>query len=220
MNRIINSIINEASLSRVHQHSQGRNIGIISAMRGERSHEENETAHRELAGHIRKAGYGYVKVHSGFEENKGTPQARKVLEKSYLVIGKKGHDNDHLVNHLKKWGKQYDQDAVLHKTHDQEEASLHSLKPENKEIYHGPVGKWHPNRAGEFSSYLHKYRSDKNFEFGGPNNKPSAAKKGSFKDLKESVDLSISREVKFVIEPSFFTRMGYGPNWQDHEFEF
>lgn len=190
---IVNKIINEASLSRVQNHTANRNVGMISAFRGERSHAENEAAHKELAAHIRKAGYGYIKTHSGYVENKGTPQEKAVTEKSYMVIGHKGDDGGKLLGHLKKWGRQYNQDAILHKKYGENGIDAHGLKSDNPNIKEKEnLGSWHPNRAGEYSSYLHKYKSDKSFEFG---------------ESAEYPNMIVIREVKFYSQPNNITRM-------------
>jgi hypothetical protein len=153
------TVLSEAatrSLSRVYNHAQNRNIGMISAQRGENTAAENRAADLELRDHIRKAGLGYVRVKSRYTENQGTPQERKVSERSLLVMGKKGHDSGHLLGHLRKWGKHYKQDAILHKTHDREDAELHDTKGDNKPM---SVGKWHPNRTSEYSSHMKGGRS-------------------------------------------------------------
>lgn len=152
------------SLSRIHQHAQGRNIGMISAHRGENTAQENKTRSKELEGHIRKAGYGFVKVKGRYIENHGTPHARAVDEHSYLVIGKKGHDKGHLKGFLKKHGEKYGQDSVLHKAHDEEHAHLHGTREggfPGKGKAHN-VGKFHPNRAGEFHT---KMKGKRTFAF-------------------------------------------------------
>jgi hypothetical protein len=176
VNRIINTIINEASLSRIHSHTQNRNVGIMSAFRGERTHQENEAAHRELGNKIRKAGFGHIKAHGGYYENKGTPEEKYVKEKSYIVVGKKGHDNGHLLGHLKKWGKEYNQDGIIHKNHDSEEATHHGLK-DGVDTF--SAGKWHANRYGDYATHIRGGK--KNFQFG------------------ESVDVTESYDVKFYV---------------------
>jgi hypothetical protein len=122
------TFLNEASLSRVHAHTKDRNIGIISAHRGENSPDENKAASASLHNDIRKAGFGLVNIHGRYVENKGTPQERKVSEHSYLVIGKKGDDSGHLLGFLKKHGSKYNQDPILHKKHDDESAKLHGTR--------------------------------------------------------------------------------------------
>lgn len=160
-NRIVESIINEASLNRIHQHTHGRNIGILSAYRGERTHADNEKAYREMTNKIRTAGFGYIKAHGGYYENKGTPEERYVKERSVIVVGKKGADNGHLLGHLKKWGKEYNQDGIIHKSHDAEEAVHHGLK-DGVDTF--SAGKWHPQRYGEYATHIRGGK--RNFQFG------------------------------------------------------
>lgn len=157
-------ILNEASLSRVHAHTQGRNIGMITAHRGENTPEENNKRNAELETSIRKAGYGFVKVKGRYIENHGTPEAKPVDEKSYLVVGKEGDDKGHLLSFLKKHGQKYGQDSVLHKPHDSEDAHLHGTREGG---YPGmgkkeSVGKWHPNRTPEFHTAM---RGNRTFAF-------------------------------------------------------
>lgn len=163
------SLMNEASLSRVHTHTQGRNIGMITAHRGENTTEENNKNNAELESHIRKAGYGFVKVKGRYIENHGTDKAKAVDEKSYLVVGKKGDDKGQLLSFLKKHGQKHGQDSILHKAHDSEEAHLHGTREGG---YPGmgekaSVGKWHPNRAPEFHTAMKGNRTFafESFEF-------------------------------------------------------
>jgi hypothetical protein len=158
------TLFNESSLGRVYQHTQGRNIGMITAHRGENSADENKSRNSELEGHIRKAGYGFVKVKGRYIENHGTDKAKAVDEHSYLVIGKKGDDKGQLKGFLKKHGQNYGQDSILHKSHDSEEASLHGTKEggfPGKDKDHS-VGKFHPNRASEFHTAM---KGGKTFAF-------------------------------------------------------
>ena len=150
------TIINETSLSRVQNHTQNRNIGMITAHRGENTSSENKRNNKELEHHIRKAGYGLVHVKGRYVENHGTPHAKNVDEHSYLVIGKKGDDNGHLLHHLKKWGEKYNQDSILHKAHNDKHAYLHGT---NNSDFPGKgkqhdVGEFHANRSGEFHTAL------------------------------------------------------------------
>lgn len=157
-------ILDEAaskSLSRVHQHTLTRNIGMISAQRGENTPEENNKRHKQLAGDIRKAGFGFIHVKGRFIENHGTPEARAVDEKSYLVIGKEGHDGGALKKFLVNHGKKYNQDSVLHKAHNQPDVHEHGLKPEGtpKDGESRSFGTWHPNRLGQYHTAMKGKRS-------------------------------------------------------------
>jgi hypothetical protein len=174
------TFLNEASLSRVLAHTQNRNIGMITAHRGENTAEENKSKNKELEGSIRKAGFGVIKVKGRYVENHGTPQARNVDEHSFLVVGKKGKDDGHLLGFLKQHGEKYGQDSVLHKAHDAEHAFLHGTKeggfPGKGETHN--VGTFHPNRAGEFHTAM---RGSRTFAF--------------------------SESIQFVTQASFFSRV-------------
>lgn len=143
------------SLARVHAHVQHREIGIISAHRGEHSAEENNRHHVELGHDIRKAGYGHIPIKGQYTENAGTPHERKVSEHSYMVIGAKGKDSG-VKKFLTHHGEKYKQDSILHKPHDSTKASLHGTKegawPGKGEKH--DLGEFHPNRASEFHSAM------------------------------------------------------------------
>lgn len=157
--------MNEAasrSLARVHHHVHGREIGIISAHRGEHTAEENNKAHAELGHDIHKAGYGHIHIKGKYTESPGTPHEKKVSEHSYMVIG--GHKTTGLKKFLVKHGEKYKQDSILHKRHDSTKASLHGTKegtwPGKGETH--DVGEFHPNRTGEFHSAM---KGKKSFTF-------------------------------------------------------
>jgi hypothetical protein len=158
--------LEEANLARLHHHIENANIGIITAHRGNLRPHENVARNRELEGHIRKAGYGFFHVDGNYIENYGTPTARTVGERAYLVVGKNGDDHGELKGFLKKHGEAYDQDSVLYKAAGEPEAKLigTSKREDNWPAYgtEESVGTWHPNRAGEFHSQLH---NKKTFQF-------------------------------------------------------
>lgn len=152
----LKTVINEASLGRVHQHTKDRNIGMITAHRGEFTAQENRGRNKELEGHIKKAGYGFVKVKGRYVENHGTADAKNVDEDSYLIVGKKGNDKGELKNFLLKHGAKYGQDSVLHKAAGESNAKLHGTReggwPGKGETH--DVGTFHPDRAGEFHTAM------------------------------------------------------------------
>lgn len=156
--------LNEAaskSLSRVHQHTQERNIGMISAQRGENTPEENNKRHKQLAGDLKRHGFGFIHVKGRFIENHGTPEAKAVDEKSYLVVGAKGHDGGALKKTLTKLGKKYNQDSVLHKAHNQPDIKEHGLKSEGnpKDGESRSFGTFHPNKMGQYHTAMKGKRS-------------------------------------------------------------
>lgn len=155
--------LNEASLSRVYQHTKGTNIGMISAHSDRNTPEENKANHERLAQDIRKAGFGHVNVHGKYIMNKGEPNEHAVTEKSYLVIGKKGDDSGNLKGFLKKHGEKYGQESVLHKAHDEEDAKLHYTGGTQKgQIVN--AGKFHPNRAADYQSAMRGGKTTFTFE--------------------------------------------------------
>ena len=162
--KLFNEILNESSIGRVLQHTKGRNIGAITAHRGEYDSAENVRRNKKLEADIRKHGFGFVHVKGRYIENHGTPDATAVDEHSYLIMGHKGEDGGKLKSFLKKHGEKYEQDSVLHKSHDEDEAHLIGTKEGG---YPGKgktesVGKWHPTTMTQFHSVLRKNRG---FEF-------------------------------------------------------
>jgi hypothetical protein len=154
---VVETTLHEISLGRLNTHVHGRNIGMMTAFRGDLPHHENLKRNEQLEGDIKKHGFGYKKVRGRYIENHGSKDARPVDEHSFLVMGKKkGHDNDELKNFMTKHGEKYGQDSVFHKAHDAKEGHLIGTKegvwPGKGE--HHPVGQFHPNQAGEFHSIL------------------------------------------------------------------
>ena len=182
--------IEETNLARVHAHTQNRNIGMLTAHRGEYTKEENEERNKNLESDLRKHGFGFVHVKGRYIENHGTKNARPVDEHSYMVVGKKGDDKGHLLNTLKHLGKKYEQDSILHKPHNSQEAHLHGTREGG---YPGlgkstSVGNFHPHRAGEFHTVL---KNKKTFSFESTDNET-----GDF----------VCESFKIVAGKSFFAR--------------
>jgi hypothetical protein len=154
------NLLTESSLARIHKHTQGRNIGMITAHRGEYTSDENHARNKSLESDIRHHGFGFVHVHGHYPEKTESGETRHVKEHSYLVIGKEGHDSGALKGFLKKHGSKYDQDSVLHKAHNEPHAKLISTSdrdPDFKKHAETNVGTWHPNRVGDYHSSLYKH---------------------------------------------------------------
>jgi len=167
--------LEESSLSRIHQHTQDRNIGMITSNRDGKSPEQSVADNRELEKSIKAAGHGYIHVKGRYIEGYGTPNAVTKDEHSYLVMGKKGNDNGELKSFLTKQGEKWDQDLVFHKPHDSKIGSLHGTSDRadafpKKGVQHD-VGEFHANRTGEFHSKL----------FGRESQAPEDLKKGHTK---------------------------------------
>jgi beta-glucosidase/6-phospho-beta-glucosidase/beta-galactosidase len=111
-------MLDEASLVRLWQHTQERNIGIITAYRGRYPVSENKKRNSQLQAEIRSAGFGFYKVEGRYIEGYGSEVSKDVKEQAFLVIGEKGNDNGKLKGILKKFGTKYDQDSILYKSFD------------------------------------------------------------------------------------------------------
>lgn len=132
--------LDEAGLSRVLTHLDGRNVGIITAFRGEYTYQENRARNRQLQADIRSAGFGFLRVEGHYPENEDTPEEREVEEESMLVIGTSGDDHGRLKGFLKSAGAKYGQDSVLMKPWDSSDALLFYTKSSEA-----------PMNIGEFS---------------------------------------------------------------------
>ncbi|CAE6959576.1 hypothetical protein [Paraburkholderia domus] len=116
--------LDEASLERVYEETRNCNIGFITAYRSDYSAKENLSRSRELQSDIRSSGFGFRYIEGHIVENHGTPDARKVVERAYMVIGGQGDDSGNLLGFLKKYGAKCDQDCVIYKSHDEATVDL------------------------------------------------------------------------------------------------
>ncbi len=115
--------ITETTLSRVFKHFESDlPVTIITAFRGDYNYEENVKRNKQLASKIRKAGYGYVFVDGHWVEKNGN-NSDDTSEDSILVIGNED-DNGKLKGLVKKWIKEYDQDAAVFKDENTKNVSL------------------------------------------------------------------------------------------------
>ena len=116
-NEFTSLVLNEASIGRAYQHLINDEIPVafITAFRGGQDNlKQNIMRNKRLAADIRREGYGYFFMEGGYIENKGTSEEVSVDEDSLFIIGTKS-DNGRLKGHVKKWIKEYDQDAALFK---------------------------------------------------------------------------------------------------------
>ena len=146
--------IDETSLTRVMSKSKKGGMAIMSAQRGDKSSSENKARSRQLEKDIRGAGLpGPTKVAGRYTENPGTPQEKKVGEKSHIITpGKKGKRA--FKKAIEKLGKKYDQDSVLIQRKGGGEATL---KGTSKTSWPGKgknvkIGGMKPGRTGEFDT--------------------------------------------------------------------
>jgi len=84
--------IQETSLNRIRSKSEKGGMAILSGQRGDKSSKENKERSKRTERRIRGAGLpGPTKVSGRYTENPGTPQEKKVGEKSHVVSsGKMG----------------------------------------------------------------------------------------------------------------------------------
>ena len=144
-------ILRESSLSRVWKHSNSKiPIGIITAFRNEYTEKQNAQRNKELAAKIKKSGYGYFYMDGYWIENQGTDKEVHVSEKSIFIIGNE-NDNGKLKGLLKKWIKEYNQDAAILKDENSDEFSL--INNDGSII---KIGKFSPNKITQAYSKLKK----------------------------------------------------------------
>lgn len=150
--------MNESSLTRIKSHIENRNVGLISAFRGRYTKPENLQRTRELESMIRSDGFSFIKMNGHYIEGHGTPNAQDKDEVALFVIGKDGDDNGKLKGALKKYGSSFDQESVLYKAFDKDDAVLIGTVDKNEDgesVWPGlgnesSVGKFNPMRVGEF----------------------------------------------------------------------
>ena len=162
------STIQETSLTRIMSKSQKGGLAILSGQRGDKSKKENKERSSRTERRIRGAGLpGPTKVSGRYTENPGTPEEKKVGEKSHVVSsGKMGKRK--FKKTIEKLGTERglkhkrnapdssrdDQDSVLIQRRGGGEASL---KGTSKTSWPGKgknvkVGKMRPGRTGEFDT--------------------------------------------------------------------
>lgn len=169
------------SLSRIMNHLEGGNVGIISASLKDRSPAENNRHTQEMEKAIKSSGLAFFRRHGQYEGPSGTER-----EKSFVVLGNKGNDNGQLLNLLKSQGKLHGQHSILHKAHDTEEAYLHFLQNDgtNKEGDTMSVGKFHPNHINPYGHTVLAKGGGK------PGKTPAAHKTFAFEEITYGVQRS------------------------------
>jgi hypothetical protein len=125
------------------------NIGLITAYRRELTPAENEARDAELRTDIRRC-FGLLYLRGRYIENYGLPCARPTDEHAYLVIGN-DDDSGNLKGFLRKYGRKYEQDSVIHKGY-YRDAHLHALRNlPGLGMNDGDakrLGRFHPSRLG------------------------------------------------------------------------
>lgn len=160
----------EGGLSRILTHLENRNLGIITAFRGNFTLAENRRRNKDLENRIRTAGLGYYKADGHYIESYGQPGAMDVHEEVFIVMGAKVEileyraiinpeaDYGYLKGFLYKEGKRFDQDSVLVKEVGVPEAYLIGCKDfdeKGEPVFPGDrrehkLGPWSPMKIGKF----------------------------------------------------------------------
>jgi hypothetical protein len=196
----------EASLERVYDCTKNSSLVILSAFRSadERTPEENEAAHAQMIKMVGEHGFGYSHIKVRYIENRGQPDERAVDEKSLLVsAGADPRTHERLIAMAKHLGRHFDQDSVLYKPHDDENAYL--LGTTKRGFVDPPfgqtklVGKFHPNKVGDYMVMLRRHRC------------------GLTSAFDESTAPEDSMKVVFLRQRSFFSRWNT-PGYDDRIF--
>jgi hypothetical protein len=125
------------------------NVGLITACRHELTPAENEARDAELRTEIRHR-FGLLYLRGRYIENYGLPGARPTDEHAYLVFGN-DDDSGNLKGFLRKYGRKYEQDGVIHKGY-YRDAHFHALRDlPGLGMNDGDwksLDRFHPNRLG------------------------------------------------------------------------
>jgi len=122
-------LLNESSLSRLHQHISEHDTAVITAFRNDPSASEgcvsntsdtgqenpfraNMARNKNLKAVLLRKGYGVTRVDGSYIENFDDPDLRKeVSEESFFVVNLK--DNPEFIKDIEELGKMFCQDSVL-----------------------------------------------------------------------------------------------------------
>lgn len=108
------SQITESSLSRIQAKIAAHATGAITAYRGDKSYEENQSNNKDILAYLLKKGYSVTKVRGSYIENHGSTDANEVAENSFFVSSPvAGDDGGALERDLISLGLSYDQDSIL-----------------------------------------------------------------------------------------------------------
>lgn len=161
--------LTESSLSRIYSYvKEKRSFGALTAYRdagNPKMRDVNIKNNQKLAAMIKNAGYGFFKVEGHYtEKDPETGKDRPVTEHSFVVVSQEIGTDSTLKSLLIKWGKTFDQDSILFKDGESENAILIGT---NNTGYPGigvevSMGKWKPNKLGEYYS---KMKGNKTFAF-------------------------------------------------------
>ena len=136
---------------------EARNIGLITAYRPEFTPAENRARNGELHADLAPL-CGSLLVRGRYVEKRGLPDQRTTEIEAFLVFGS-AEDSGNLKGLLRKYGRKYDQDLVVHKPYYQD-AQLHALRdlPDSgmSERDTKKIGRFSPGHVGTYLSLMTK----------------------------------------------------------------
>jgi hypothetical protein len=98
---------------RVRTDIESKNLGLIAAWRPELTPSENQARDAELQGEIQQSPFGFLHVRGQYVSVSGSASERLTAH-AYLLIGNPD-DSGNLRGFLRKTGRKFQQDAVIHK---------------------------------------------------------------------------------------------------------
>lgn len=156
--------IQEASLGRIYQHHRERYFIILTAWRGERTQEENETALKALKQRIRAAGFGFIPLEGVGQETRES-EIIQAVEPSLLVPNsKKGLDDGSFRKMALSWALKASkppQDYIFYATPTAEGGTDAAVLKVSSGAADFKLSKFSPSSVGEFYSRLRRGRTFK-----------------------------------------------------------
>lgn len=174
LKNVVREVIQESSLSRIHQHVSEHDCAIITAFRGDpadhgncvhdapatyqgenlKTLDINKLNNRDLKAVLLKLGFGVTAVDGTFVENFDTPDAVEVKEDSLFVVNL--NDDPSFYDQIKLLGKKYCQDSVLIVPQGGKDVKLYGT---NNSQFPGldqeiPVGNMKYGRSAEFMTKI------------------------------------------------------------------
>ena len=160
---MINTKLNEASLSRVWKHFNDKDttVVIFTAFRDEVKYEDNIKNNKSFAAKLKNAKFGYFYVEGYFPENEGTPDEVSVKEDSIFAIAN-GNKGQNLIKLAHKLANSTNpaQDSILVKEASGELYFL--LENGSKEKLKGKLS---PGKLGKYYTKLRNKKASNTFVF-------------------------------------------------------
>jgi hypothetical protein len=126
------------------------NVGLITAFRREHAVAENNARDAELRSEISRHRFGVLFLRGRYVENCRSQHANSTVERAYLIFGN-DDDSGNLKGFLRKYGRKYGQDSVIHKGY-YRDAHLHALRDlpalGMNDGDAKSLGRFHPNQLG------------------------------------------------------------------------